>query len=45
MKLKGQTIVYALPGSVGAVEEYMGEILKTMEHLMFMVRGIDVHHG
>jgi molybdenum cofactor synthesis domain-containing protein len=32
--------VYALPGSVRAVNEYMGEILKTVEHLILMVNGI-----
>jgi len=40
----GQTLVYTLPGSVKAVEEYMGEIVKTMEHLIFMLHGLDVHH-
>ena len=40
----GRTLVYTLPGSVRAVEEYMGEILKTMEHLIFMLHGLDVHH-
>jgi molybdenum cofactor synthesis domain-containing protein len=40
----GKTQVYALPGSVRAVEQYMGEILKTLEHLIFMLRGIDAHH-
>lgn len=39
----GKTQIYALPGSVRAVTEYMGEILKTMEHLIFMLHGIDVH--
>lgn len=39
----GDTLIYTLPGSVKAVREYMGEILKTMEHLMFMVRGLDTH--
>jgi len=39
----GNTLVYTLPGSVRAVREYMEEILKTMHHLMFMLRGIDVH--
>ena len=39
----GSTQIYTLPGSVTAVGEYMGEILKTLEHLIFMVRGVDVH--
>jgi molybdopterin adenylyltransferase len=39
----GRTQIYTLPGSVRAVEEYLGEILKTVEHLIFMVHGLDVH--
>ncbi len=35
-----QTIVYTLPGSVRAVNEYMDEILKTMEHLITMLHGL-----
>ncbi len=34
---------YALPGSVKAVEEYMGEILKTFTHVVCMLHGLDVH--
>ncbi|MBN1593881.1 MAG: MOSC domain-containing protein [Candidatus Coatesbacteria bacterium] len=39
----GKMLVYSLPGSVRAVDEYMGEILKTMEHLILTVNGIDPH--
>ncbi len=39
----GETIVYTLPGSVKAVSEYLSEITKTMEHLLFMLHGIDKH--
>ena len=39
----GQTQVYTLPGSVKAVTEYMGEILKTLEHLVRMLHAIDTH--
>ena len=39
----GGTFVYTLPGSVRAVNEYMGEILKTMEHLIYMLHELDVH--
>lgn len=39
----GETQVYSLPGSVKAVREYMGEILKTLEHLIYMLHGIDTH--
>jgi len=41
--LSGATQVYALPGSVRAVEEYMGEILRTLEHAIFMVHGLGEH--
>jgi molybdenum cofactor synthesis domain-containing protein len=36
----GNTVVYALPGSVRAVTEYTQEILKTLEHLVKMVHGL-----
>ena len=39
----GQTQVYTLPGSVRAVEEYLGEILKTVEHVLCMLHGLDAH--
>jgi len=39
----GTTQLYALPGSVRAVEEYMGEILKTVEHMIYMLHALDVH--
>ena len=38
-----QTLVYTLPGSVRAVNEYMEEILKTIEHTVTMIHGIG--HG
>jgi molybdenum cofactor synthesis domain-containing protein len=39
----GSAQIYTLPGSVKAVKDYMAEIIKTMEHLIFMYRGIDSH--
>lgn len=39
----GSTLVFCLPGSVRAVGEYMTEISRVLEHLLFMVRGIDRH--
>jgi molybdenum cofactor synthesis domain-containing protein len=39
----GQTLVYTLPGSEKAVNEYMGEISKTLEHAIFMLHGLDMH--
>ncbi len=41
--LMGSVIVYTLPGSVKAVNEYMNEIVKTMEHLVYMLNGLDAH--
>lgn len=41
--LMGPVIVYTLPGSVKAVNEYMNEIVKTMEHLVYMLHGLDAH--
>jgi len=38
-----ESLVYTLPGSVKAVNEYMSEILKTLHHLFYMLRGVDVH--
>ena len=39
----GDMQVYALPGSVQAVQEYVGEILKTFTHVVCMLHGLDVH--
>ncbi len=39
----GTTLVYALPGSAKAVEEYMGEIFRTLEHTILMLRKVDAH--
>lgn len=40
----GQSLVYTLPGSPKAVDEYLDEIEKTLEHALFMLRGLDLHH-
>ncbi|MHC5093862.1 MAG: molybdenum cofactor synthesis domain-containing protein [Planctomycetota bacterium] len=37
------TQIYTLPGSVRAVEEYLIEIVKTLEHATLMIHGIDAH--
>ena len=39
----GKALIYTLPGSVRAVEEYMEEILKTIRHTLYMQYGIDAH--
>ena len=36
-------LIYTLPGSVKAVNEYMSEIVKTLEHTFLMLYGIDKH--
>lgn len=41
--IMSDTLVYTLPGSVKAVNEYMEEILKTLEHLIYMRHGLDIH--
>ncbi len=38
-----QTLIFALPGSVKAVNEYMTEIVKHLEHLYYMVYAIEMH--
>lgn len=39
----GKTLVYTLPGSVKAVEEYLSEINKTLKHSIYMLNGLDIH--
>jgi len=41
--IAGKSLVYTLPGSVKAVDEYMNEILKTLKHALLMQYGIDSH--
>lgn len=41
--LINNSLIYTLPGSLKAVNEYMDEILKTMEHLILMQNSIDNH--
>jgi molybdopterin adenylyltransferase len=41
--ITGKSLIYTLPGSVRAVEEYMTEILKTLKHTVYMQYGIDTH--
>lgn len=37
------SMIFALPGSVKAVNEYMEEILKSLMHMVYMLHGIDSH--
>ena len=39
----GKSLIYTLPGSVRAVEEYMAEIVKTLKHTIYMQFGVDKH--
>ncbi|MDD5090050.1 MAG: molybdopterin-binding protein [Candidatus Wallbacteria bacterium] len=39
----GMTMVFALPGSVRAVREYLLEILPLLAHMRLMIHGIDDH--
>ncbi|MFP4622231.1 MAG: molybdopterin-binding protein, partial [Bacteroidales bacterium] len=39
----GRTLVYALPGSTKAVDEYLEIILPALKHSIFMVHDLDVH--
>jgi molybdopterin adenylyltransferase len=41
--ITGKSLIYTLPGSVRAVEEYMTEILKTLKHTIYMQYGVDKH--
>jgi molybdopterin adenylyltransferase len=38
-----KALIYTLPGSVRAVDEYMTEILKTLIHAIHMQYGVDSH--
>jgi molybdenum cofactor synthesis domain-containing protein len=38
-----ESLVFTLPGSVKAVNEYMTEISPTIHHMVFMLHGIDRH--
>lgn len=39
----GKCLIYTLPGSLKAVEEYMTEITRTLRHTLEMLHGIDSH--
>ena len=39
----GTGLLYTLPGSPRAVKEYLDEIVKSIEHLLFVVKGLGAH--
>jgi molybdenum cofactor synthesis domain-containing protein len=39
----GSTLIFTLPGSVKAVNEYLSEITRSLKHLVMMLHGIDAH--
>jgi molybdenum cofactor synthesis domain-containing protein len=39
----GKTLIFTLPGSVKAVEEYMTEITNMLEHLIYMLHSLEYH--
>ena len=41
--VKNKTLIYTLPGSVKAVGEYTPQILKTIEHCIYTLNGLDLH--
>lgn len=41
--LMGKTLVFNMPGSVKAVDEYTGEIFKNLRHLIYMIHSLDIH--
>ena len=41
--VSGKTLMFALPGSVKAVNEYMNELTKHFEHLFYMVEAVELH--
>ena len=43
--ITGKALIYTLPGSVKAVDEYMDEIVKTLTHTIMMQHGIDNHRN
>jgi molybdopterin adenylyltransferase len=41
--ISGKALIYTLPGSLKAVDEYMSEIIRTLKHTVLMQYGIDTH--
>jgi len=41
--ITGNSLIFTLPGSLKAVNEYLDEILKVLEHAIMMQYGVDSH--
>ena len=39
----GKSLIFTLPGSVRAVNEYMAEISQSLMHMFYMLHGLDTH--
>jgi len=39
----GKSLVFTLPGSTKAVNEYLAEIFRSLLHLLYMLHGLDIH--
>ena len=39
----GKTLVFTLPGSIRAVNDYMSVITPSLMHMIFMLHGLDNH--
>lgn len=39
----GSTLVFNMPGSVRAIQEYTTEIFKSIKHMIYMQHGLDLH--
>jgi len=39
----GKSLIFSLPGSVKAVNEYMAEITRSVKHALYMLHGLDTH--
>lgn len=39
----GKSLVFTLPGSTKAVNEYFGEISRSLLHMIYMLHGLDIH--
>lgn len=37
------SLIFTLPGSVKAVNEYMNEITRSLQHMVYMLHGLDTH--